>query len=82
MTGLTVRRGRRSRRDMQLGRFLAVGQRWRSRDDGSVWIVRQVHRQDCRVDLVWAVAPGGNVRARISLRFDVLASDFKWIAPA
>jgi hypothetical protein len=42
---------RRSRLDIALGRRLLIGQRWRDRNDGSVWRVRQIHRGDCHVEL-------------------------------
>jgi hypothetical protein len=64
---------RRSRVDLQLGQFLQIGQQWRLRETGSIWRVRQIHRQDCVVEL-----EHGPVRWRGT--FERLRQDFKWIA--
>lgn len=43
---------RRSRREVELGRLLRIGQDWAKCGDLIVWRVRQVHRLDCMVELI------------------------------
>lgn len=43
---------RRSRRDVELGRKLAIGQQVRRRSDGLVCTIAQIRRVDCTVDVV------------------------------
>lgn len=42
---------RRSRRDIELGRRLLIGQEWLRAADETVWRLRQVHRTDCQLEL-------------------------------
>lgn len=64
---------RRSRHDVAMGRLLAIGQQWRSRTDGRVWRVYQVHRADCIAELA-------AVGMRANIPFAELRRDYVWIA--
>jgi hypothetical protein len=64
---------RRSRVEMQLGRFLHIGQQWRRRADNSVWTVKMSHPRDCVVDLRC-----GDERQCVS--FTRLRAEWIWMA--
>jgi hypothetical protein len=80
---------RRARIDVRMGRSLQIGHEFRYRPDSSRWRVRQVHRQDCIVELVSldhvlaARLPTGGIRAtgiRRTIGFDELRSAYVFIA--
>lgn len=64
---------RRSRHDMAMGRHLEIGHRWRSRMDGRIWRVIQIHRKDCVVELA-------GFGMRVILPFAYLRTEYVWIA--
>lgn len=65
---------RRRRFEIDLGRFLRIGQQWRCRADDTVWTVAQIHRLDCEVEL----RRDGQRRELVT--FEQLRTDWKWIA--
>lgn len=69
---------RRSRKDINLGRVIQVGQTWRCRTSGELWTVAQVHRFDC--DAV--MHQGGYQTRRITVLFEDLRKDWDRLVPA
>lgn len=68
---------RRSRRDIELGRFVCMLQVYRHKETGTRWIVRQIHRTDCQVE----IEPDSGGR-RVGITFAQLREDYRWIAAA
>lgn len=62
---------RRSRRDIELGRALRIGQEWAKRGDLVVWRVRQVHRVDCTVEMI------ANAHRRVTVPFTELRKNWE-----
>ncbi len=67
---------RRSRADVRMAAFLAIGQTWRAKDTGALWTIRQVYRADCEAMLR---GPAGEPRL---LSFADLRAEFAWHGPA
>lgn len=66
---------RRSIPDIRLGKVIRVRQEWRRREDGSVWLVAQVHRYDAD-----AVMQRDN--ERILVRFEHLRKEWDRLVAA
>ena len=66
---------RRSRRDIQLGRTLRIGDRLRHQTDNSLWRIRQLHRHDSVADLIHADG------RRITVPFSELREQWERVVP-